>query len=78
MIVANKGCVKPNDVVGLDGEYFRVMDESELPGGWVSRAVKNTKTLLALESLTQKDILIVVCSRVRVLNPLEAIVAVAG
>lgn len=78
MIVANKIRVKPNDVVGLDGEYFRVMDESELPTGWVSRAVKNTKTLLALESLTQKDILIVVCSRVRVLNPLEAIVAVAG
>jgi hypothetical protein len=78
VIVATKDNVKPNDVVALNDEYFRVMEESELPVGWVTRAIKNTKTLIALESFTQKDILVVVCSRVRVLNPLEAIVAVAG
>jgi len=78
VIVSNKARLRPNELVEIDNEVFRVMDESELPASWVSRAVKNTKTLIALESLIQKDVLVVVCSRVRVLNALEAIVAIAG
>lgn len=77
MIVGTKDRIKPNDLVELEGETFRVMDEAELPSGAIAYAVKNTQTLIALESLTQKDILIVVCSRVRVLNPLEALVSLA-
>jgi TPP-dependent 2-oxoacid decarboxylase len=75
VIIGTRSALKPGDVVQIEGskESFGVMDVKDMPKSWLTRAVMDTGSLVPLLA-RDGSIVVSVCTRLRLLTPLEALV----